>query len=144
MDTDNTSYEEHTLKSYIDPETGHIVKQDEFKVVKRNQKEKGYKLVYLSNLKEYLAYLSVKEIYALLDILDTEVSTNFELQTTYKRLSDSFDMSEISAKRFLGKLKKNSIIRGNMGAYKVNPFIVIPYRTSDYIVAEAQREWGTL
>lgn len=144
MITEDLSFEDHTLKSYVDTTTGHIIKQDEYRVVRKSQKESGYRLVYLTNLKEYMLNFSITEWYILLDILENKVTSSFTLNVTYKDIKEEYKVSRTLAQQFLTKLKTIDIIRGNRGSYIVNPFTVLPYRVSDNDVAEAQRLWGSV
>ena len=43
-------YTNHVLRTYVDPETGEIIKQDEFVEVSKGKKLKGFRLTYMNNL----------------------------------------------------------------------------------------------
>lgn len=132
----------HTLKTYIEPKTGYIIKQDEYLRRSIPQKENGFNLVYCDNLRDLCSILTNSRDLALfIDLMLNEVDKEFILRLDYKKLMEVYGLTRSKAQRFISTLTKHSIIKGSRGVYKVSPFYILPKYIDDEIVANKQREW---
>lgn len=137
-----TKIQHHTLKSYIDKETGQIIKQDEFIKRKVPQKENGFNLVYCDNLRDLCSVLTNSlDIALFIDLMIYEIDRDMLLKIDYKKLMEKYKLTRSKAQRFISLLIKYNIIKGSRGVYKVSPFFILPKFLDDRTIADKQREW---
>lgn len=137
-----TKIQHHTLKSYIDKETGQIIKQDEFIKRRVPQKENGFNLVYCDNLRDLCSVLTNSlDIALFIDLMIYEIDRDMLLKIDYKKLMEKYKLTRSKAQRFISLLIKYNIIKGSRGVYKVSPFFILPKFLDDRTIADKQREW---
>lgn len=127
----------------IDNESNQLIYQDLWKKKIMNQKEKGYRLVYIQNIMEVMLMInSTKDSYILLDILSNRLKNSYEVLIDYKEISKYYNISNSRGRKFITKMKSLDLLRGDRGKYIANPYLVIPYGMSDKEVTINQIKWS--
>jgi hypothetical protein len=134
---------DHKLITKIDLPSKEIIAQDEFVHRKINQKAKGYRLVYFQNLMEVgLAFKTIDQWYIAMDILTNLVGPDFKLYLDYKQIMTIYNVSQKVATTVLTTLISKQVLQGARGEYGVNPYLIVPNKATDEMVAKAQARWN--
>ena len=136
-------YTNHVLRTYVDPETGEIIKQDEFVEVSKGKKLKGFRLTYMNNLIALASrFNNTSEFVIGAHILcDMPTKMSYEIKLDVKSLALQYRVKPWVIKRVIKSLKNCQAIVGSRGEYLVNPFLVVPRYMPDDLVLFAQQQW---
>lgn len=141
-----SKYENHVLRTYVDPNTGEVIKQDEFVKIVGKRKLNGFRLVYLDNILSLLTkFNTIREAYIGIDIIGkVSMSNNYEVTFNIDELAKYYQVKPWVTKRVLATLKANDVLEGGRGKYMYNPFFIIPRYMSDDMVGAMQNRWKEL
>ena len=119
-------YTNHVLRTYVDPETGEIIKQDEFVEVSKGKKLKGFRLTYMNNLIALASRFNNTSEF----VIGAHILCDMPTKMSYEIKLD-----------VIKSLRECQAIVGSRGEYLVNPFLVVPKYMPDDLVLFAQQQW---
>lgn len=141
-----SKYENHVLRTYVDANTGEVIKQDEFVKIVGKRKLNGFRLVYLDNVLSLLTkFNTIREAYIGIDIISrVSMGNNYEVVFNINEVAKYYGVKSWVARRVLATLKNEGVLMGCRGKYMYNPFFIIPRYMSDDMVGAMQNRWKEL
>jgi len=133
------SITKHKLETTYD-DTGRQIHQDKWVNVNIAESAGGWRKYYMSGLDLYDVCVSKLENHMLRYMIE-QTKKGFILNMRNDKLIKVFNISDRKAKTFIKKMKDAEFIRGGAGVYITNPFMFIPYGTTDKDIASAQEDW---
>ena len=136
-------YTNHVLRTYVDPETGEIIKQDEFVEVSKGKKLKGFRLTYMNNLIALASrFNNTSEFVIGAHILcDMPTKMTYDIALNVEGLAKHYKVKPWVIRRVINTLKRTNTLEGSRGKYTVNPFFIVPKYMDDDLVCNAQKDW---
>ena len=132
---------------FINKSTGEFEKLPEHLIPVQKEGVHKYKIgwcrVYANELnKLHEEVIDSKLDLKMLNYIQSMISKeDFTLKINVSKLAKDLGVGRETVSRFVSSLKKADYLRGEKSPYKVNPFVVVPFRTKSKVISEVQNDW---